>query len=373
MEKFEIVKFAEEATSRIEELKQVVNLPKLQSDIQELDAKMSDSSFWDHPEVAQKVVQNLNKLKNKEAKLASLINDLEELKTILELGDEELYQEAEDLIKKMEQALKSFEEELLLNGEYDDANAILEIHPGAGGTESQDWALMLFRMYKRFCEIRGFKFSVLDYQEALDAGIKSVTCLVEGENAYGLLQAEKGVHRLVRISPFDANARRHTSFAGVNVTPSVSEDIDIEINPDDLRVDTYRSSGAGGQYINKTDSAVRITHLPTGIVVSCQNERSQIQNREQAMKILKAKLYEYEKEKEEAKLASATGGVTDNAFGSQIRSYVLHPYNMVKDHRTGFESPNPDKVLDGALDDFIDQYLKLKAKEKNHEKDETTC
>ena len=368
MEKFEIVKFYEEANLRIEALKKVINLEQLQKEIAELDLQMAKASFWDHPDDAQRVVQHLNKLKDKEAKLASLVKDLEELSTIIELGDEELFSEAEEIIKKMEKALKSFEEELLLNGEYDDANAILEIHPGAGGTESQDWALMLFRMYKRFCEIRGFKFSVLDYQEALDAGIKSVTCLVEGENAYGLLQAEKGVHRLVRISPFDANARRHTSFAGVNVTPSVSEEIDIEINPEDLRVDTYRSSGAGGQYINKTDSAVRITHLPTGIVVSCQNERSQIQNREQAMKILKAKLYEYEKQKEEAKLAGVTGGVTDNAFGSQIRSYVLHPYNMVKDHRTGFESPNPDKVLDGALDDFIDAYLKYKAMEKNHEK-----
>ena len=244
-------------------------------------------------------------------------------------------------------------------------NAILELHPGAGGTEAQDWALMLYRMYKRYAERNHFDFELLDYEEANDAGIKSATFVIKGKNAYGILKGEKGVHRLVRISPFDSNARRHTSFVALNVTPEIDNTIDVEINPDDLKIDTYRSSGAGGQHINKTDSAVRITHLPTGIVVSCQNQRSQIQNREKAMQILKSKLYQLEMEKQEKMLKSIGGELSDNAFGSQIRSYVLHPYSMVKDHRTNVESSNPTNVLDGDIDIFIDAYLKYnKDKEK---------
>ena len=360
MEKFEIVKSYEDFKVRIDEITKVVDVPALNELIKKLDEKIQSDGFWDDNRQAKVLINESNTAKEKIEKLNNLNNSLDELSTIIELNDEELFNESVELINQLEKDLANFEESLLLNGEYDRNNAILEIHPGSGGTESQDWALMLFRMYKRFAEIRGFKFSVLDYQEATDAGIKSVTCLVEGTNAFGLLQGEKGVHRLVRISPFDAAARRHTSFAGVNITPEVVDDIDIQINPEDIRVDTYRSSGAGGQYINKTDSAVRITHFPTGIVVSCQNERSQIQNREQAFKVLKAKLYEYEKNKENEKLSSFNGSVSENAFGSQIRSYVLHPYKMVKDHRTNVEIGNADKVLDGYLDEFIDSYLKYK-------------
>ncbi|MBR2891295.1 MAG: peptide chain release factor 2 [Bacilli bacterium] len=360
MEKFEILKHHEDFKRRINELKQVLNIEKLIQEIQEFDSVMQQDGFWNDTRHAKSLINKLNTLKNKYNLYVELEKYQEELTTIIEFNDDELFVEATSLIDTIIKKLDNFEELLLLNEEYDSNNCILEIHPGAGGTESQDWALMLFRMYKRFAEIKGFKFSVLDYLEAIDAGIKSVTCLVEGVNAYGLLKSEKGVHRLVRISPFDSNARRHTSFAGVNITPEVSDDIDIEINVDDLRVDTYRSSGAGGQYVNTTDSAVRITHIPTGIVVSCQNERSQIQNRERAMQVLKAKLYEHEKEIEKAKLSKIEGDITDNAFGSQIRSYVLHPYSLVKDHRTNYESMNPQKVLDGDLMGFINAYLKNK-------------
>ena len=237
-------------------------------------------------------------------------------------------------------------------------NAILELHPGAGGTESQDWAFMLFRMYKRYAERNNFDFELIDYLEANDAGIKSVTFLIKGLNTYGILKGEKGVHRLVRISPFDANSRRHTSFAACNVMPEIDEHIDIKINQEDLKIDTYRSSGAGGQHVNTTDSAVRITHLPTGIVVSCQNERSQIQNREKALHILKSKLYQKLQDEQDRLKKNIGTPLTDNAFGSQIRSYILHPYAMVKDHRTGMESSNPNDILDGNLDEFINAYLK---------------
>lgn len=361
MEKFEIVKCFEDFKTRLEELAKVVDVDNLTVLINEQEKQMQADDFWNDSKFAKSFISKLNSLKSKKEKYLHLVSLNEELETFIELGDEELLSEVEGLIENIKQKLEEFEEMLLLNGEYDSNNAILEIHPGSGGTESQDWALMLFRMYKRFAERRGFKFSVLDYQEAIDAGIKSVTCLVEGENAFGLLQGEKGVHRLVRISPFDANARRHTSFAAVNITPEVVDDIEIDLNPADLRIDTYRSSGAGGQYINKTESAIRITHIPTGIVVSCQNERSQIQNREQAMKVLKAKLYEYYKMQENEKMSSFNGELTDNSWGNQIRNYVLCPYTLVKDVRTSFESPSPDKVLDGDLDGFINSYLKYKA------------
>ncbi len=361
MEKFEILKYHDDFKTRVQELANVLNIDKLKDSIKALDEQMQSDTFWNDNRLAKTLINKLNSEKNKYESYNELKDLVEELTTIIELNDEELFQEAVSLIEKIQEKLNDFEELLLLNGEYDNTNAILEIHPGAGGTESQDWALMLFRMFKRFTEIKNFKMTVLDYQEAIDAGIKSVTCLIEGINAYGILKSEKGVHRLVRISPFDSNARRHTSFAGINVTPEVSDEIEIEINLDDLRVDTYRSSGAGGQYVNTTDSAVRITHIPTGIVVSCQNERSQIQNRERAMKVLKAKLYEVQKQKEQEKIKNVDGEITDNAFGSQIRSYILHPYALVKDHRTNYESYNPTKVLDGDLMGFINAYLKYKA------------
>ena len=358
MEKFEIVKYAGELKTKIVSIEKVINPKKLQDDIKSLEDMMSQSNFWDNGDYATKVINESNEYKETLTSFKELESFLEELEMMLELDDEELYQEAEDFIKKVDKSLHSFEEKLLLSGEYDKNNAIVELHPGAGGTESQDWTLMLYRMYKRFAERRGFVFELLDYQEALDAGIKSVSFLIKGKNAYGILKSEHGVHRLVRISPFDSNARRHTSFSACHVTPEIDKNIDIEINENDLRVDTYRSSGAGGQHVNKTDSAVRITHLPTGIVVSCQNQRSQIQNREKAMQVLKTKLYLMEEAKNKEKLAGISGNIDDNAFGSQIRSYVLHPYAMVKDHRTNAESSQPSLVLDGDLDIFIDAYLK---------------
>jgi len=261
------------------------------------------------------------------------------------------------VLPELEKRVMRMELARMLSGEHDSNNAIVSINAGAGGTEAQDWAEMLLRMYLRYCEQKGFKTEITDYQPGEEAGIKSVTFTVEGDHSYGWLRAEKGIHRLVRISPFDANAKRHTSFSSVFVFPEISDDIEVEINEKDLRVDTYRSSGAGGQHVNKTDSAIRITHLPTGIVVSCQNERSQHKNRSVAMKQLKARLYEVEQRKKEEE-AEALGGVKKEiAWGSQIRSYVLHPYRMVKDHRTGFEVGNADAVLDGDLEDFIEAYL----------------
>jgi peptide chain release factor 2 len=262
------------------------------------------------------------------------------------------------LTVKQAAAVSEFELELMLSGPYDKSNAILELHPGAGGTESQDWASILLRMYMRWAEDRGFKVETVDYQPGDEAGVKSVTLVIKGHNAYGYLKAEKGVHRLVRISPFDASGRRHTSFSSVDVIPEIDEDIDIDVRTEDLRIDTFRSTGAGGQHVNTTDSAVRITHLPTGIVVSCQSERSQIQNRAVAMNLLKAKLYERKREEQEQHLASIRGEQKDIAWGSQIRSYVFHPYSLVKDHRTGQEVGSVQSVVDGHLNPFIDAYLR---------------
>ena len=358
MEKFEIVKYAGELKNKILSIEKVINPKSLNKQIKDLEEVMLEPNFWDEATEATRVINEVNAYKETLASFKGLEDFLEELEMMLELDDIDLYQDADEFIKKIDKHLQAFEEKLLLNGEYDRNNAIIELHPGAGGTESQDWTLMLYRMYKRFAERRGFTFELLDYQEAIDAGIKSVSFLIKGPNAYGILKSEHGVHRLVRISPFDSNARRHTSFSACHVTPEIEKSIDIEISESDLRIDTYRSSGAGGQHVNKTDSAVRITHLPTGIVVSCQNQRSQIQNKEKAMQVLKAKLYLMEEAKNKEKLAGISGNIDDNAFGSQIRSYVLHPYAMVKDHRTSAESSQPMQVLDGDLDIFIDAYLK---------------
>ncbi len=292
------------------------------------------------------------------------MSKLEEIIIVLELDDESLYDDCENSIRSLNKELETFENELLLSDEFDMKNAIIELHPGAGGTESQDWALMLYRMYKRYAEKHKYNLELIDYQEASDAGIKSVTFLVSGKYAYGMLKGESGVHRLVRISPFDSSARRHTSFASCSVTPEFDDDIEIEILEEDLRIDTYRASGAGGQHINKTDSAVRITHLPTGIVVCSQSQRSQIQNREKAMMILKSRLYQLELELMEKQKKSVVGELSENGWGSQIRSYILHPYSLVKDHRTNFESNQPQVILDGELDDFISSYLKWSKMEK---------
>lgn len=307
----------------------------------------------------------MQRLSNERAPLEtyqSLRQRYEDVRTLWEIGleeqDEELTGEVKTEISELSRLLEKQELAMLLNGEYDAKNAIITLHPGAGGTESQDWAAMLLRMYTRWAEARGYQVEVLDLLPGDEAGIKSVTLMVSGYNAYGYLKAEKGVHRLVRISPFDASGRRHTSFASLDVMPEIDDEIEIEIDPKDLRVDTFRASGAGGQHINKTDSAVRLTHLPSGVVVSCQSERSQIQNRERAMRLLKAKLFEREREARELKQAELRGESKEIAWGSQIRSYVFHPYSLVKDHRTNTETGNVQAVMDGELDPFIDAYLR---------------
>jgi len=286
---------------------------------------------------------------------------LEDLQVLVELGeeaeDESAREEVQAVLPELERQVAQMEFARMLSGEYDSSNAIVSINAGAGGTEAQDWAEMLLRMYLRFCEKKGYRTEITDYQPGEEAGLKGATFTVEGDYAYGWLRAEMGIHRLVRISPFDANAKRHTSFSSVFVFPELPDDIAVDINEKDLRVDTYRSSGAGGQHVNKTDSAIRITHLPTGIVVSCQNERSQHKNRAVAMKQLQARLYELERQKKEEETANISGDKKEIAWGSQIRSYVLHPYRMVKDHRTGHEVGNTDAVLDGDLDGFIEAYL----------------
>lgn len=295
-------------------------------------------------------------------KYNNISSKADEIEQLIELAEEEEDDAlADEIIKDFENLKKDVQKlnlETLLKGEYDSNNAIITLHAGAGGTEAQDWTEMLFRMYSRYAEKHDYSVKVLDYQEGEGAGIKSVTFLVEGPNAYGYLKAEKGVHRLVRISPFDANSRRHTSFASVEVAPEIEQDTNIEIKPEDLKIDTYRSGGAGGQYVNKTESAIRITHIPTGIVVQCQNERSQIQNRETAMKMLISKLVELKERENQQKLESLKGEIKKIEWGSQIRSYVFCPYTLVKDHRTGYEEPDVQAVMDGEIDEFINDYLR---------------
>lgn len=325
---------------------------------------MAMPSFWDDQDKAQQVINEANGLKESAGTFNDLSDRFENLEVTFELikeePDDELQRELETEIKVLARDLSGFELQLLLSEPYDKNNAILELHPGAGGTESQDWGSMLLRMYTRWAERKGFKVETLDYLAGDEAGIKSVTLLIKGHNAYGYLKAEKGVHRLVRISPFDASGRRHTSFVSCEVMPEFNDEIEIDVRDVDLKIDTYRSSGAGGQHINTTDSAVRITHIPTGIVVTCQSERSQIKNREQAMKMLKAKLYQKRIEEQQAELAEIRGEQKDIGWGSQIRSYVFHPYSLVKDHRTNYEVGNTQAVMDGELDPFIDAYLRSK-------------
>lgn len=323
---------------------------------------MTDPAFWDDQQTAQKVINEANGLKE----LVHTFDDHQEKHENLEVSyelvkeedDADLREELESEVLELTEGLNNFELFILLSEPYDKNNAILELHPGAGGTESQDWASMLLRMYTRWAERKNFKVETLDYLPGEEAGVKSVTLMIKGHNAYGYLKAEKGVHRLVRISPFDSSGRRHTSFVSCEVMPELDDEIDIEVQTEDLKIDTYRSSGAGGQHVNTTDSAVRITHLPTNTVVTCQSERSQIKNREQAMKMLKAKLYQLEIEKQQQELNEIRGEQKEIGWGSQIRSYVFHPYSMVKDHRTNHEIGNTQGVMDGDLDPFIDSYLR---------------
>ncbi len=322
---------------------------------------MTWEGFWEEQARAQEVMQTVTNLKERIAAFGELKAALEDLGVLIDLGEEEneegLVEEVTAALADLSRRVADMELQVMFSGPHDACNAIVSMHAGAGGTEAQDWVEMLLRMFTRWAENHRLKVSIMDMLPGDEAGVKSVTFSVTGPNAFGYLKSEKGVHRLVRISPFDAAGRRHTSFASVDVLPEVQDDVEVQIDPEDLRIDTYRSGGAGGQHVNKTDSAVRITHLPTGIVVQCQNERSQISNRNTAMKVLKAKLMDLEMQKKEAELAQMRGENKEIAWGSQIRSYVFHPYSLVKDHRTGVEVGNVDAVMDGELDEFITAYL----------------
>ena len=347
--------------AQIENIKQSLDLDSKKKRIEELEADMEAPGFWDDPDKSNKAMKELKTLKDSFEGYNSLKSGLEDINTLIEMADEmqddSLISEIEDEITVFEEKMDSIRTETLLSGEYDKCNAILTLHAGAGGTESCDWASMLCRMYQRWAEKKGFNVEMIDFLDGDEAGYKSVTLQIDGENAYGYLKSEHGVHRLVRISPFNAAGKRQTSFVSCDVMPDIEEDLDVEIADDDIRIDTYRSSGAGGQHINKTSSAIRITHFPTGIVVQCQNERSQHMNKDKAMQMLKAKLYMLKQQEQLEKASGIRGEVKDNGWGSQIRSYVMQPYTMVKDNRTGQEVSNVAGVLDGNLDPFINAYL----------------
>ena len=349
----------------IDDLAEALGLERMRNEIAELDTKASMPGFWDDTQNSQKILQRSSSLKDKIAAYEKLTAAYDDTMALIELGNEEgdesLLPEAKDELKKIRESLETQRLSTLLNGEYDNKNAILTFHAGAGGTEAQDWAEMLYRMYCRWGERHNFKVSSLDYLDGEEAGLKSASILIEGENAYGFLKSEGGVHRLVRVSPFDASGRRHTSFASLEVMPEIDDTIEIEIDPADIKMDVYRASGAGGQKVNKTSSAVRLTHIPTGIVVSCQVERSQYQNRDVAMRMLKSKLLEIKERENLERIEDIKGVQKEIAWGSQIRSYVFMPYTLVKDHRTGFESGNINAVMDGDLDGFINAYLKAQS------------
>ncbi|MBQ3298543.1 MAG: peptide chain release factor 2 [Bacilli bacterium] len=336
-----------------------LDIPSKKEKVKELQKETEAADFWNDRIKAEEIIKQINDLNEEISRIELLKKDIETNKELLELiEDDSLLEELESNTQGISERVEQLKLLVLLNGPYDKNDCVLEIHPGAGGTESCDWASMLYRMYTRWCEKKNYKVEVLDYQAGDEAGIKSVSLLVKGKNAYGYLKNEKGVHRLVRLSPFDSNNRRHTSFASVEVTPEIEQDTTIEIDEKDLKIDVYRSTGAGGQGVNTTDSAVRITHLPTKIVVTCQNERSQIQNKEQALKILKNKLLIQKMEENEREMNKIKGNQMNIDFGSQIRSYVMHPYSMVKDHRTEVETSNVSKVMDGDIDMFIESNLK---------------
>ncbi len=339
------------------------DIPGCKKRITELELEMNNPEFWNDIENSQKAGRELKHLKDRVAIYNKLASDMEDIGVLIEIATEEndlsIVSDIDNSINILEKEVEKLRLETLLNGKYDRNNAIISLHAGAGGTEAMDWTSMLYRMYTRWCESKGYEVEILDMLSGETAGIKSVTFQATGTNAYGYLKAEKGVHRLVRISPFDSSGRRHTSFASVDVMPELDNDLEIEIKPDELKIDTYRAGGAGGQHVNMTDSAVRITHIPTGVVVQCQNERSQIQNRETAMKVLKARLLELKERETEEKLQAMKGDMKKIEWGSQIRSYIFHPYSMVKDHRTGIEIGNIQAVMDGELDEFINSYLQM--------------
>ncbi len=368
MELYELRREFEELSKKINSLKDTVGLDGLVKEVEEYEIIMNSNDFWDDKDNAGKILSKIKTLKDKKNSISNVVYCVDELEVLIELIEDseesELIKEAVELIGVTKKDLSDLETTIMLSGEYDELNAILEIHPGAGGTESQDWAAMLYRMYQKWSLNKGFKFTEIDYLKGEEAGLKSVTFKIEGLNAYGLLESEKGVHRLVRISPFDSSKKRHTSFASVNVLPEIENTINIDIKDEDLKIDTYRSSGAGGQSVNTTDSAVRITYLPLNIIVTCQNERSQIKNREVAMNLLKSKIHQHEVLMNKNKLDEIQGNQDQIAFGSQIRSYVMHPYSLVKDTRTKAEHTSVKEVMDGDINVFIEAYLRDKVQEE---------
>ena len=351
-----------ELKTKLDQMGESLEVPAKEEKIAELEYKMGEPTFWDDAEKAQKINQELNAVKISVDKYKNLVAKFEDAQTLWEMGMEEQDESMEEDVKSelaaVAEGLESLQLEVLLSGPYDANNAILTLHAGAGGTEAQDWTQMLLRMYGRWAERHGFTVETADLLPGEEAGVKSATLFIKGHNAYGFLRSEKGIHRLVRISPFDAQARRHTSFAACDIMPEIDDNVEVNINMSDVRVDTYRASGAGGQHINKTSSAIRITHMPTGIVVTCQNERSQFQNKDKAMQMLKAKLYMLKLQEQADKLSDIRGEVTEIGWGNQIRSYVMQPYTMVKAHRTNAETGNVDAVMDGGIDLFINAYLK---------------
>ena len=346
------------------------DIVNLENELTSLEKQTTENNFWEDQKNSSKVLKRINEIKNKVEQFKKIKTEITNMIELVELlkqeSDEELEKEVQNGTKKLEEDIEKLEISTLLSGKYDINNAILTLHPGAGGTEAQDWVEMLYRMYTRWATANGYKVEELDYLAGDEAGIKSVTFLVAGDYAYGYLKGEQGVHRLVRISPFDAGGRRHTSFASVEVLPEITDDIEIDINPEDLKMDTYRASGAGGQHVNKTSSAVRITHIPTGLVVACQTERSQIQNKENAMKMLKSKLLHLKEQEHKDTIDELKGVQMDIAWGSQIRSYVFCPYTLVKDHRTNYEVGNVQAVMDGDLNGFIDSFLKYNKSSGNN-------
>ncbi len=349
----------------IEDLANAIGLTQMKRELAELEQRAAADGFWDNMERAQQTTQRAANLRQRIEAYEKLVADHQDALTLIEMGDEmedlELLPECVEAVQAVEAELERQRLATLFTGEYDNNNVIMTFHAGAGGTEAQDWAQMLYRMYTRWTELHGFKYQILDYLDGDEAGIKSASILIEGENAYGFLKGEAGVHRLVRVSPFDASGRRHTSFSAVEVIPEIDDNVEVEIRPEDIKMDVFRSSGAGGQHINKTSSAVRLTHIPTGIVVACQTERSQFQNRDTAMRMLRSKLVEIKEREHLEKIEDIKGGQSQIAWGSQIRSYVFMPYTLAKDHRTSFESGNINAVMDGEIDGFINAYLKALA------------